>query len=223
MIFSFAKWLAAAFLVSAMGLASANAQVLVMNEERILVESAAGLHIATEIARMRDEGAATLNAEGERLQAESEALSAETSALSEAALQQRPDLRDRFEALTTGGVELEVERAVLQQELISTQQQAMVPVLEALQEVLQQIVDERGAGVLLDRSQVVYVAESSSITDLAIQRMNARLATTPVNRVRLNDEQRGIIRQQIVGQIVQQQRMMAQAAAAQQRAPAQPQ
>lgn len=213
MTISTLKTLALTALLSLTGWASAHGQVLVMNEDRILTESAVGQHIANEIVRIRDQGTASLTAESERLNAEGEALSAETSALSEAALAQRQDLRDRFEALTTAGVELEVDRAVLQQELIGTQQQAMVPVLEALQEVLQQIVDERGAGVLLDRSQVVYVSEAASITDLAIERMNARIPTTPVNRVRLNDEQRNIIRQQVVGQIMQQQRMLAQAQA----------
>lgn len=191
----------------AAGLAgAAHAQVLVMSEERILTESAVGQHIATEITRMRDEGAASLTTTSERLQAESEALSTETSALSEAALSQREDLRARFETLTMDSVELEVARAVLQQELMATQQSAMSPVLEALQAVLQEIVAERNATVLLDRSMVVYAGETVSITDAAIERLNQRLPTTAVNRVRVNDEQREAIRQQVIGQLVAQQR-----------------
>jgi outer membrane protein len=212
----------AAGLVLGLGLTAAASaqQVLVMNEEQILTQSAAGQHIATEIQRIRDSASVTLQQRNDALTAESEALNAETSALSEAALQQRQDLQERFQNMATESVELEVERAVLRQELIATQNAAMEPVLEALQAVLQEIVDERGAGVLLDRSQVVFASEAVSISQEAINRLNARLSTPPVSRVRMNDEQRAAIRQQVVQQFVTQQRRMqqlqAQQAAAQQ-------
>jgi len=212
----------AAGLVLSLGVtAAANAQaVLVMNEEQILVQSAAGQHIATEIQRIRDNAGVSLQQRSDALTAESEALNAETSALSESAMQQRQDLQERFESMATESVELEVERAVLRQELIATQQAAMQPVIEALQTVLQEIVDERGAGVLLDRSQVVFAADSVLISQEAINRLNARISEPAVSRVRMNDEQRAAVRQQVVQQFVTQQRrlqqMQAQQAAAQQ-------
>lgn len=202
--------IAAALVVSLGFAAGAHAQVLVMNEEQILTQSAAGQHIATEIQRIRDEAAVPLEQRSTALTAESEALNAETSALSEAALQQRQDLQERFQNMASESVELEVERAVLRQELIATQNAAMEPVLEALQAVLQEIVDERGASVLLDRSQVVYAADSASITQDAIARLNARLSQPPVSRVRMNDEQRAAVRQQVIQQFVAQQRRMQQ-------------
>lgn len=202
--------IAAALVVTLGFAAGAHAQVLVMNEEQILTQSAAGQHIATEIQRIRDEAAVPLEQRSTALTAESEALNAETSALSEAALQQRQDLQERFQNMASESVELEVERAVLRQELIATQNAAMEPVLEALQAVLQEIVDERGASVLLDRSQVVYAADSASITQDAITRLNARLSQPPVSRVRMNDEQRAAVRQQVIQQFVAQQRRMQQ-------------
>lgn len=202
--------IAAALVVSLGFAAGAHAQVLIMNEEQILTQSAAGQHIATEIQRIRDEAAVPLEQRSTALTAESEALNAETSALSESALQQRQDLQERFQNMASESVELEVERAVLRQELIATQNAAMEPVLEALQAVLQEIVDERGASVLLDRSQVVYAADSASITQDAITRLNARLSQPPVSRVRMNDEQRAAVRQQVIQQFVAQQRRMQQ-------------
>ncbi|MGJ3233321.1 MAG: OmpH family outer membrane protein [Oceanicaulis sp.] len=212
----------AAVLVLGAGFAgAAQAQsVLVMNEEQILTESAAGQHISTEIQRIRDNASVTLEQRTTALTAESEALNAETSALSESALQQRQDLQERFQNMATESVELEVERAVLRQELIATQQAALQPVLEALQAVLQEIVDERQAAVLVDRSQVVYASDAANITQDAIARLNARIAQPTVSRVRLNDEQRAAVRQQVVQQFVAQQRrlqqLQAQQAAAQQ-------
>ncbi|MEQ8405518.1 MAG: OmpH family outer membrane protein [Oceanicaulis sp.] len=195
-------------------------QVLVMSEEQILTQSAAGQHIATEIQRIRDDASVTLNERTQALTAESEALNAETSALSEAAMQQRQDLQERFQNMANEGVELEVERAILRQELIATQNAAIEPVVTALQAVLQEIVDERNASVLVERGQVVYAAESANITQDAIQRLNARISEPAVSRVRLNDEQRAAVRQQVVQQFVAQQRrlqqLQAQQAAAQQ-------
>ncbi|MFW5660809.1 MAG: OmpH family outer membrane protein [Oceanicaulis sp.] len=185
-------------------------EVLVMSEEQILAQSAAGQHIASQLQSIRDNASVSLEERSTALTAESEALNAEASALSETALADREDLQERFEAMTTEGVELEVERAVLRQELIATQNAAMEPVLEALQAVLQEIVDERNAAVLLDRSQVVYAADTANITQDAIARLNARISEPPVSRVRLNDEQRAAVRQQVVQQFVAQQRRMQQ-------------
>lgn len=200
---------ALAFAVGFAAVAQAQ-QVLVMSEERILTQSAVGQHIASEIQRIRDEASVSLEASSTRLAQESEALNAETSALSEAALQQREDLQQRYQAMANESVELEVERAVLRQELIATQNAAMEPVLTALQDVLQEIVDERGAAVLIDRAQVVFAAESASISQEAINRLNGRLSTTPVSRVRMNDEQRAAVQQQVLQQFVAQQRRMQQ-------------
>lgn len=216
-----ARALTAALVVSLGMTAAAGAQaVLVMNEEQILSQSAAGQHVATEIQRIRDTATASLQERADALAADSEAFDAETAALSEAELQRREDLRQRFQAMTTEGVELEVERAVLQRELIATQQAALQPVFEALQEVLMEIVNERNAGVVLDRTQVMYAGEAVSITQDAINRLDARISEPAVSRVRMNDEQRAAVRQQVVQQLVgQQQRMQqlrAQQAAAQQ-------
>lgn len=38
--------------------------------------------------------------------------------------------------------------------------------------------------MLLDRSQVVYAAESIDVTRVVIERLNQRIQTTPVTRVR---------------------------------------
>ena len=106
--------------------------VLVMSEEQILLQSAAGQHIAAEIQRIRDNASVTLDERTEALNTESEALSAETSVLSESAIQQRQDLQERFQNMASEGVELEVERAILRQELIATQNAAIEPVITAL-------------------------------------------------------------------------------------------
>ncbi|WP_107713143.1 OmpH family outer membrane protein [Oceanicaulis sp.] len=159
--------------------------VLVMNEQRILRESAVGQHIASRLEAIGQEIQAELGPQQTAIQTESEALNAELSALSEDAIRQRPDLAARYESLQRDAATFEQTRRIRAQELQATEQQAMRPVLPILQEVLQEIVTERNASVLIDRSVVVFAADSVDISQSAIERLNQRISTTPVNRVRV--------------------------------------
>jgi outer membrane protein len=171
-------------------------QILVMSEERILRESAVGQHIATELQRIGQEIQGELAPLGQSIQQENEALTAETSALSEEAIRQRPDLVSRLQTLQQDAQQFELRRRQAQQEIVATERAAMQPVLETLQGVLQEIVQERGAVLLLDRASVVYAGESIDISASAIERLNQRMATTPVNRVRVPQQGQGAQTQQ---------------------------
>lgn len=167
--------------------APANAQtnVLIMNEERIIAESQVGQHIATRMQAIRAEMDAELQALLTPIQEESDRLNAETASLTPEAIQARPDLMQRIQTLNAQAQQAEALRQRLAQELQATQRQAMRPVLEALQAVLQEVVSERGAQILIDRSAVVYADPGIDVSDSVIERLNQRLPTTAVNRVRL--------------------------------------
>ncbi|MCF8879117.1 OmpH family outer membrane protein [Hyphobacterium sp. SN044] len=167
--------------------APANAQtnVLIMNEERIVAESQVGQHIATRMQAIRAEMDGELQALLTPIQEESDRLNAETASLTPEAIQARPDLMQRIQALNAQAQQAEALRQRLAQELQATQRQAMRPVLEALQAVLQEVVAERGAQILIDRSAVVYADPAIDVSDSVIERLNQRLPTTAVNRVRL--------------------------------------
>lgn len=165
--------------------ASAQTNVLIMNEERIVAESQVGQHIATRMQAIRAEMDAELQALLTPIQEESDRLNAETASLTPEAIQARPDLMQRIQTLNAQAQQAEALRQRLAQELQATQRQAMRPVLEALQAVLQEVVGERGAQILIDRSAVVYADPSIDVSDSVIERLNQRLPTTAVNRVRL--------------------------------------
>lgn len=169
------------------GIASAQ-QVLVMNEDRILSESEVGQYIMSQIEIIGQEIDAELAPRRQQIQSEGTAFRNETSSLTEEAIAQRQDLVQRFQQLQANASQFEQLRQLRTQELVATQQQAMQPVLEILSDVLQEIVTERGAVVLLDRSQVVYAGQSIDISQEAINRLNQRITTTPVTRVRASSE-----------------------------------
>ncbi|MFC4723715.1 OmpH family outer membrane protein [Glycocaulis abyssi] len=173
-------------IVLALGtLGVAHAQnILVINEETILTESQVGRHIAGQLEVIGREIQTELEAAAQPLTQENEALQAETSALSQEAIQQRPDLIQRAQQLQQNAQQLERLRRLRQQELVATERQALQPVLQALEAVLQEVVNERNATVLLDRSQVVFAADSVDVTSTVVERLNQRIQTTPVTRVR---------------------------------------
>ncbi|MCW5723731.1 MAG: OmpH family outer membrane protein [Maricaulaceae bacterium] len=178
-----------ATLFAAAAPANAQTNVLVISEERILAESAVGRHIGQQIEALTRQVDEELAAMGRPLQEENERLTAETSALTPEAIQQRQDLMQRIQTLNQQAQQFEATRRLRANELVATERQALRPVMEALEVVLQEIVSERGAQVLIDRSQLVYAHESVDITASVIERLNQRITTTPVNRVRLQQGQ----------------------------------
>jgi len=61
----------------------------------------------------------------------------------------------------------------------------MKQVNEKLAKILEAVVAERNADVILDRSLVIYGGKSTDITDTVISRLNSQLRTVPVVRERL--------------------------------------
>lgn len=180
-------WAAAVFAATLAAVAPANAQtnVLVMNEERILRESAAGQAIAARLEVIQGEMDAELRAVAEPVQGEIERLNAETANLTQEAVQQRPDLMQRIQTVQQQGQQAEVLRRRLTQELAATERQALRPVLELLPTILQEVVAERGAHIIIDRSNLVFAADSVDVSQVVIDRLNERLPSVAVNRVRL--------------------------------------
>ncbi|WP_203294361.1 OmpH family outer membrane protein [Maricaulis parjimensis] len=162
--------------------------IAVFNEERVLRESAVGQHIATRIQEIATEIDAELNALGQPIQQETERLNAETASMTPQAIQARPDLMQRIEALNQNAQQFELARRARQQELVQTERQSMAPVYQALQPILQAVVEERGIDILIDRGNLVFASADVDITPLVIERLNAALPTTNVTRVRVSQE-----------------------------------
>jgi outer membrane protein len=162
--------------------------IAVFNEERVLRESAVGQHIASRIQEIATEIDAELNALGQPIQQETERLGAETASMTPQAIQGRPDLMQRIEALNQNAQQFELARRARQQELVQTERQAMQPVYQALQPILQAVVEERGIDILIDRGNLVFASPDVDITPIVIERLNTALPTVQVARVRVSQE-----------------------------------
>lgn len=159
--------------------------IIVINEDRILRESAVGQHIASRLQAISGEMESELLALRAPIDAEAERLNAETEPLTQEAVQQRPDLMQRIQTVSQQAQQFEATRQRYANELTATERGAMRPVLEALQAVLQEVVAARSADIVIDRGALVYSGPNVDASDDVISRLNARLPTVPVNRVRL--------------------------------------
>ena len=72
-----------------------------------------------------------------------------------------------------------------QQELQYTQQMQVRAIAQAADPILVAVYQERGCGLLLDRSAVYIFNTSMDITDAVIQRLNTALPTLSFNRMQV--------------------------------------
>lgn len=168
------------------GPAMAQTKVIVIDRDRILAQSEVGQHVAQRLTTIEAEMAAELQAIGTPLAQERDALNAETASMTPAAVQARPDLMQRIEALNQNAAAFEQARRIRAEELERTRVQALRPVGEALDGIVQQLVADEEPDLLLDRSVLYYASENVDMSASLIAQLNEQLPTVPVNRVRVS-------------------------------------
>ena len=173
------------FLAGLTAPALAQTKVGVIHEQRVIQESVVGQHIAARLNEIRQEIAAELSAMNVPIQQATEQLNAETAIMTQEQVTQRPDLVQRIQVLNQQIQQFEVARRVREQEFQFTERQAMVPVLEALQPILAEVVELHQLDILIDRSNLVFANASVDVSTDVISRLDQRLPSVPVNRVRM--------------------------------------
>lgn len=159
--------------------------VLVVDQARVMRESNVGKHIASQLKSIGSQMDSEKRALEAPMKSEATSLEASVKGLTREQVAQRPDLKTRAEALAKKQGEYQVEMAYKQRELAITEQKAVAKVNETLSKVLEEIVKERGATLMVDRSMVMYAGPTVDVTDDVIRRMNTRMSTVSVVRERL--------------------------------------
>ena len=143
--------------------------ILTIESDRMFEQSAFGRRVALEI----EAESAVLTAENRRIEAE---LAAEEKDLT----QRRAEMdAEAFSALANAFDEkVQLNRRNQDgkvRELASRSEAARVEFLQAARPILEALMQETGAGVILERSSVFLSANATDITDLAIQRIDATI------------------------------------------------
>jgi outer membrane protein len=150
------------------------ARVLMVDLRRVMATSKAGQDIARQVADLKKKAQADLSSEGQGLQREKAALEQQAAILA-------PDVKARkardFEARVAAfQKKLQQRGGLIQGGVIKAQQQ----IEQALGPILQGIMQERRATVLLDRSAVLLAPNAIDVTADVVRRMDTRLPAVTV-------------------------------------------
>jgi outer membrane protein len=153
-------------------------KIVVIDRSAIMRFSKAGQDIARQVQMLANQAKADLTAQGRSLQTEEAQLQQQIAILAPDVKQRRiaefeekrnalQGLAQRKEAMIQGGV-MQAQRQM---------EQVLAP-------ILQQIIQERGANLVLDKQAVVFASNSAfDITPDAINRLNGKLSSVKVSLV----------------------------------------
>ncbi|MDZ7709640.1 MAG: OmpH family outer membrane protein [Roseovarius sp.] len=147
--------------------------ILVIDIERLLAETAYGQRLQSGIEAERD----ALIARNERVATE---LEAEEQALTELRATTPPDeFREMADAFDTKVTQLRRESERLSRDLERQRDLAPVQFMRVVQPVLGELLREADAVALLDVRSVILRADVADVTDIAISRIDARIGAGP--------------------------------------------
>ena len=180
--------LGVAAIIAMASTAAAQSKVLVVDRQRVVVESEVGKHVARQVEAISNTMTTELKTSASPMKSTSESLNAQlkgkTAEEQKAAINSRPDLQKQYVELLTTEQKVKQEAQVKQVEMQLTEQKAAVQIATKMQEVIEAIAKERSADVVLDSSNVIY-GTPVDITDAVITRLNATLTRISVTRERL--------------------------------------
>lgn len=177
---------AALFICALMLSGAANAQsILVVDQAKVLRDSNVGKHVQNQLQSIGAQMDAEVKSAGGSIKSEYDSLKATTQSMTPEQRRARPDLEQRALELQKKMQNAQAEMSYKQRELVATEQKALGKVNEKLAKILETIVAERGAQLVVDRSMVIYGAPAIDITDDVISRLNSEMRTVSVTRERL--------------------------------------
>ncbi|MEL7453384.1 MAG: OmpH family outer membrane protein [Pseudomonadota bacterium] len=159
--------------------------IIVIDQARIMRDSAGGQDIARKLAAIGQTMQSELEGEAGALQTEGQALETRRANLTPEALQADTELQSQFQSFLAKRQAFQRKQQVRAQELQQTEQTAWAEFFQALEPVLEQVVTERGAQLMIDRSSITFAAPELDATDLAITKIDALKPTVNVTRARL--------------------------------------
>ncbi len=187
-------------LIAALALASAPAfvsappahaqgtKVIVIDQSRIMRESKGGLDIQQKLQNIEAQMGQELQPEASALETEGQALQTRTNGLTQQAVAADPTLVQQLQGYQQKLQLFEQKRQIRARELQLSEQKAWGLFFQQLEPVLQEVINETGADVMLDRSQIVYNGATVDMTATAITKIDARLPTVAVTRESLQQQ-----------------------------------
>ena len=158
---------------------------IVIDQAQIMRTSKAGQDIQTKITAIESAMERELQPTADQLNTEGQAIENASKGKTEAELLQDEALKTNVQAYVAKTQEFNRQRQIAAQELQLTERKAWTDFFNGLRPVLQEVVTERNAQVLLDRQDVVFADPSIDATAAVISKLDAAMPTVNVVRQRL--------------------------------------
>ena len=169
--------------------ATAQSTVVVIDRTQIFGQSLAGQDIRTKIQGIETTMQGELQPVAQQLGTEGTSLETRTQGMTREAILADAGLTAEVEAYARKAGEFNRDRQIAAQELALTERKALVDFNTALIPVLREVVAERSANVILDKSQVVFVDDATDVTASVISKLNASTPAIDVVRQNLPTQQ----------------------------------
>jgi outer membrane protein len=151
-------------------------KILVINRGQILQFSKVGQDIARQVQAFANQAKADMTAQSRALQAEGQALQQQVAILAPDAKQKKIDA---FQAKEQA---LQVNAQRKEAQIQGGLDQAQRTVAGVLEPILNTLMQQRGANLILDKSAVVFANSAAfDITQAAIEQLNQKLSSLKVN------------------------------------------
>ena len=160
-------------------------KVVVINQTRIMSESAGGKDIIAKVNTIEQNMTAELKPSQDSLAAEGKTLEAKTANMSMEAIAADEALSQEVRDYARKAQTFNRQRQIAAAELQATERKAWGEFFTAMQGVLQEVVNEQGADIMIDATEAIYVGSSVDVTSSVITKMNAKMPTVNVVRQKM--------------------------------------
>ena len=165
------------------------ANIVTFDQARVMRDTTGGKDITRKVQAIGNSMKTELETEGRALDTEGRSLETRTANLTREALAADTGLRTQLESFSRKRQSFQQKGQIRQAELQQTEQTAWAEFFKAMQPVVQEVANERGAQIILERTSTAYSAPNLDATDLIISKMNARSPSFTVTRARIQAPQ----------------------------------
>ncbi len=156
--------------------------ILIVDRERLVSQSAAGQTIPDQAQKVQQSVRKELEEEVSKLKTDVEKYQKNASLMSDEVRQ-----KTEQELAVRQQVILPQQAQIMEQAFVAAVQSAQAKVLLESRPILKEIVDDRGATILLDRSAVMYAAPETDVTQEVIAALDKKIKKVDVEQISLDD------------------------------------
>jgi Skp family chaperone for outer membrane proteins len=158
--------------------------VVAIDEGRIFRDSKVGKDIQNKLKNIQTQIRGEVEPTQKSLEAEGKTLDAKLKGKTREQVAADAALVGQMQALEKKATDFAVKSQTVSQEYAMTERQARIDFSKALQPVMLEVIKEKGAQIVVDRSGVVYVADAVDVSAAVISKLDAKTPSMTVTRQR---------------------------------------